>query len=134
MAISTSMGKPTSAILTRMDEPLGHMIGNSLEVTESIDCLQGKGPVDLMEVTYALGTEMLILGGIQSTQEGAMIALKSAIDSGEALEGFRALIEAQGGDGIVVDNYNCLPRTENTKDIVLNNDSPMLKSMDICLL
>ena len=125
VAISARMGKPTSAILTRMDEPLGHMIGNSLEVIESIDCLRGKGPSDLMEVTYALSAEMLILSGIVSTQEGAMTALKGAIDSGKALEGFRALVEAQGGDGTVVDNYKCLPRTEKTKDIVLNNDSQM---------
>ncbi len=131
VAISASMGKPTSAILTRMDEPLGHMIGNSLEVIESIDCLRGKGPADLMEVTYALSAEMLILGGIESTHEGAMNALKRAIDSGAALDGFRALVEAQGGDGTVVDNYNCLPRTEKTKDIALNNDSPMyVESLD----
>ena len=125
VAISARMGKPTSAILTRMDEPLGHMIGNSLEVIESIDCLKGKGPSDLMEVTYALSAEMLILGGIESTQEGAMTALKGAINSGAALESFRALVEAQGGDGAVVDNYNYLPRTKKTKDIALNNDSPM---------
>jgi pyrimidine-nucleoside phosphorylase len=125
VAISASMGKPTTAILTRMDEPLGHMIGNSLEVIESIDCLRGKGPADLMEVTYALCAEMLILGGIQSNREDAMSALKAAIDSGAALEGFRALVEAQGGDGAVVDDYNCLPRTEKTKDISLNNGSPM---------
>ena len=125
VAISASMGKPTTAILTRMDEPLGHMIGNSLEVIESIDCLRGKGPADLMEVTYALCAEMLILGGIQSNREDAMSALKAAIDSGAALEGFRALVEAQGGDGTVVDDYNCLPRTEKTKDISLNNESPM---------
>ena len=125
VAISARMGKPTSAILTRMDEPLGHMIGNSLEVIESIDCLKGKGPSDLMEVTYALSAEMLILGGIDSTQEGAMTALKGAINSGAALEGFRALVEAQGGDGTVVDNYNYLPRTEKTKDILLDNDSSM---------
>ena len=131
VTISARMGKPTSAILTRMDEPLGHMIGNSLEVAESIDCLRGKGPADLMEVTYALSAEMLILGGIESTQEGAMAALKCAIDSGAALDGFRALVEAQGGDGTVVDNYNCLPRTEKTKDIALNNDSPMyIESLD----
>ena len=131
VAISARMGKPTSAILTRMDEPLGHMIGNSLEVIESIDCLRGKGPSDLMEVTYAISAEMLILGGIESTQEGAMTALKGAIDSGKALEGFRALVEAQGGDGTVVDNYKCLPRTEKTKDIVLNNDSQMyVKGLD----
>ena len=54
-----------------------------------------------------------------------MTALKGVIDSGKALEGFRALVEAQGGDGTVVDNYKCLPRTEKTKDIVLNNDSQM---------
>ena len=125
VAISARMGKPTSAILTRMDEPLGHMIGNSLEVIESIDCLKGKGPSDLMEVTYALSAEMLILGGIESTQEGAMTALKGAINSGAALEGFRALVEAQGGDGTVVDNYNYLPRTGKTKDILLDNDSSM---------
>ena len=125
VAISASMGKPTTAILTRMDEPLGHMIGNSLEVIESIDCLRGKGPADLMEVTYAICAEMLILGGIQSNREDAMSALKAAIDSGAALEGFRALVEAQGGDGAVVDDYNCLPRTEKTKDISLNNGSPM---------
>ena len=89
VAISVRMGKPTSAILTRMDEPLGCMIGNSLEVIESIDCLKGKGPADLMEVTYALSAEMLILGGIESTQEGAMTALKGAINSGAALESFR---------------------------------------------
>ena len=125
VAISASMGKPTTAILTRMDEPLGHMIGNSLEVIESINCLKGKGPADLMEVTYALCAEMLIISGIQSSKVGAITALKDAIDSGAALEGFRALVEAQGGDGTVVDNYKCLPRTEKTKDIVLNNDSPM---------
>ena len=61
----------------------------------------------------------------QSSKEGAMTALKGAIDSGTALEGFRALVEAQGGDGAVVDDYNCLPRTEKTKDIVLNNHSTM---------
>jgi pyrimidine-nucleoside phosphorylase len=125
VAISASMGKPTTAILTRMDEPLGHMIGNSLEVIESIDCLRGRGPTDLMEVTYALCAEMLIIGGIQSNREDAMSALKAAIDSGAALEGFRALVEAQGGDGAVVDDYNCLPRTEKTKDISLKNESPM---------
>jgi len=125
VAISASMGKPTTALLTRMDEPLGRMIGNSLEVIESIDCLRGEGPDDLMEVTYALCAEMLILGGVQSTQEDALAALKSAIDSGAALDGFRALVEAQGGDAGVVDDYTRLPLTEKTKDISLPNESPM---------
>ena len=92
VAISARMGKPTTALLTRMDEPLGRMIGNSLEVIEAIKCLRGEGPADLMEVTYALGAEMLVLGGLHTTQAEAMVALKAAIANGRALEGFRALV------------------------------------------
>jgi len=125
VAISSSMGKPTSALLTRMDQPLGHMIGNSLEVIEAIDCLRGEGPADLMEVTYALCAEMLILGGLHSNADDAMAALKQAIESGAALEGFRALVKAQGGDFAVVDDYKRLPLTEQTKDFALTNEAPM---------
>ncbi|MFT5836740.1 MAG: pyrimidine-nucleoside phosphorylase [Candidatus Azotimanducaceae bacterium] len=125
VAISARMGKPTTALLTRMEQPLGRMIGNSLEVIESIDCLRGEGPADLMEVTYALCAEMLLLGGLHSTQESAMAALQQAIQSGAALEGFRALVEAQGGDPAVVDDYGRLPQTAQTKDFSLMNEAPM---------
>ncbi len=125
VAISSSMGKPTSAILTRMDEPLGRMVGNSLEVIESIDCLKGEGPADLMEVTYALCAEMLLLGGVCSTQKDAMSALSKAIESGAALEGFRQLVAAQGGDPAVVDDYSRLPQAAHTKDFCLSNEAPM---------
>ncbi|HBR93890.1 MAG TPA: thymidine phosphorylase [Opitutae bacterium] len=117
VAISASMGKPTSALLTRMEQPLGRMIGNSLEVIEAIDCLRGEGPEDLMEVTYALCAEMLVLGGIHSTQEDAMDALRGAIQSGAALEGFRELVQAQGGDPRVVDDYQRLPLCEFSCDV-----------------
>ncbi len=122
VAISASMGKPTTALLTRMDEPLGHMIGNSLEVIEAIKCLLGEGPEDLMEVTYALCAEMLVLGGLHSTQADAMVALKTAIASGAALDGFRKLVEAQGGDVSVVDDLSRLPLTARTKDFALPNE------------
>lgn len=125
VAISADMGKPTSALLTRMDQPLGRMIGNSLEVIEAIDCLRGEGPDDLMEVTYALCAEMLILGGLHTGENEAKKALKAAIDSGAALKGFRALVEAQGGDPRVVDDYGLLPTSERTKDLTFSNQSPM---------
>lgn len=125
VAISSSMGKPTSALLTRMDQPLGRMIGNSLEVIEAIDCLRGEGPDDLMEVTYALCAEMLLLGGLHTDRESAMEALQQAIESGAALDGFRALITAQGGDPAVVDDYNRLPLTSQHTDFALTNDLPM---------
>ncbi|MGZ0708115.1 thymidine phosphorylase [Coraliomargarita sp. W4R53] len=128
VAISSSMGKPTSALLTRMEQPLGRMIGNSLEVIEAIDCLRGQGPDDLMEVTYALCAEMLILGGVHATSEDAMSALQAAIQSGAALEGFRQLVEAQGGDVRVIDDYARLPHCEHCSEISFELEQPMYVS------
>ncbi|MEZ0216703.1 MAG: thymidine phosphorylase, partial [Rariglobus sp.] len=62
--IGNAMGKPTRALLTSMDEPLGRAVGNAREMAESIACLRGEGPVDVMEVTYALGAEMLCLAKV----------------------------------------------------------------------
>ncbi|MDQ8206034.1 thymidine phosphorylase [Coraliomargarita sp. SDUM461003] len=128
VAISASMGKPTSALLTRMEQPLGRMIGNSLEVIEAIDCLRGEGPEDLMEVTYALCAEMLMLGGIHSTVDDAMAALKAAIQSGAALAGFRELIAAQGGDPRVIDDYKRLPLCESCCEVGVESTETMYVS------
>jgi pyrimidine-nucleoside phosphorylase len=97
------MGKPTRALLTRMDEPLGHAVGNAVEVTESIACLRGAGPADLMEVTFALGVEMLLLAGAARDEAEARARLASVIADGSALEKFREIVTAQGGDARVVD-------------------------------
>ena len=125
VAISTSMGKPTSALLTRMDQPLGRMVGNSLEVIEAIDSLRGNGPDDLMEVTYALGAEMLILGGLHTTRTEAKESLEAAIISGAALDAFRELVDAQGGNSIIIDDVSHLPRSNQTKEINLENNKPL---------
>ena len=125
VAISTSMGKPTSALLTRMDQPLGRMVGNSLEVIEAIDSLRGNGPDDLMEVTYALGAEMLILGGLHTTKTEAKKSLEAAIISGAALDAFRELVDAQGGDSIIIDDVSHLPSSKKTKEINLENSKPL---------
>ena len=84
-------GIRTSALLTNMDTPLGRAAGNGLEVTESVEALSGRGPEDLMEVTLALATEMLELAGIDADP-------RSAIDDGSALEKWKEMIRAQGGD------------------------------------
>lgn len=128
VAISAQMGQPTTALLTRMDQPLGRMIGNSLEVIEAIDCLRGGGPGDLMEVTYALCAEMLMLGGLHATEAEAKKALESAIACGAALEAFRELVEAQGGDASVIDDKSRLPLTSQTKDFVLNHEHALYVS------
>jgi len=108
--IARTMGRKTSALITRMDEPLGSAVGNALEVEEAIACLRGEGPADLMEVTYALTAEMMRLGGLAERGGDALAALQAKVADGSALAAFRELIEAQGGDGRVLDDPERLPR------------------------
>jgi pyrimidine-nucleoside phosphorylase len=100
---------PVVALLTAMDRPLGCACGNALEVAESIDVLKGSGPADLVEVTLALGAEMLMLGGIAKSSEAALPMMIDAMTSGRALEKFREIVRAQGGDDSVIDKTERLP-------------------------
>ena len=107
--LGADRGCPVVALTTAMDRPLGCACGNALEVKESIDALSGKGPDDLMEVTYALGAEMLVLGGAASDPSDAWRMMRDSIRTGRALEKFGAIIEAQGGDPRILDNQDILP-------------------------
>jgi pyrimidine-nucleoside phosphorylase len=118
VAVATAMGKPTRAVLTAMDEPLGRTVGNALEVRESIECLRGKGPGDLMEVTFALGEQMLLLANVVTTKAEARAKLEESIASGAALEKFRAMVSAQGGDARVVDEPIRLPQASLRSELV----------------
>jgi pyrimidine-nucleoside phosphorylase len=109
-SVAKSMGKPTRAVLTAMDEPLGRAVGNALEIAECVECLRGSGPSDLMEVTYALGEQMLVLAGAAPTAAAARERLERGLASGAALAKFRELVAAQGGDPRVVDTPGLLPR------------------------
>jgi pyrimidine-nucleoside phosphorylase len=108
--VARNLGKPTRAILTAMDEPLGHTVGNALEVAESIACLRGEGPADVMAVTYALGEQMLLLAGVAPDAAAARAQLEGSLETGAALDKFRRVVEAQGGDARVVDDPRRLPR------------------------
>ncbi|GAB1342271.1 pyrimidine-nucleoside phosphorylase [Gemmatimonas sp.] len=101
---------PVVALLTAMDRPLGRACGNALEVEESIAALRGEGPADLMDVTYALGAEMLVLGGAAATRNEARRRMEVAISSGRAARKFQEIIEAQGGNPAVVDDPGLLPQ------------------------
>lgn len=105
-------GCPTVALLTAMDRPLGRACGNALEVEEAIEGLRGEGPEDLMEVTFALGVEMLLLVGASKSAEDARRRLEETIDSGKALEKFAQVIDAQGGNPSVVEDPSVLPQAE----------------------
>jgi len=112
VTVATAMGTPMRAVLTAMDEPLGRAVGNALEVAESIECLKGHGPADTMEVTFALGEQMLLLAKAAESKDEARGKLERAIASGAALGKFREMIAAQGGDARVVDEPGRLPQAK----------------------
>jgi pyrimidine-nucleoside phosphorylase len=110
-------GKKVRALLTSMEEPLGRAVGNALEVAEAIDCLRGTGPKDVMEVTYALGSQMLVLGEVAADEREARGQIEKAIASGAAIAKFREIIVAQGGDAGVIDNPLRLPRAKHIERV-----------------
>jgi pyrimidine-nucleoside phosphorylase len=110
IGLGRARGCPTVALLTAMDRPLGRSCGNALEVEEAIDGLQGEGPADLMEVTYSLGVEMLLLVGASPDRTDARRRLEESVSSGRALETLGRIIEAQGGDPKVLDDPALLPQ------------------------
>lgn len=103
-------GCPTVALMTAMDRPLGRACGNALETEEALAALHGEGPSDLMEVTYALGVEMLLLGGGSLDREAAREQLEQGIASGRAAAKLRQIVEAQGGNPAVLDDPALLPQ------------------------
>ena len=92
-----SMGRPTVALITDMNQPLGRMVGNATEVQEVIDTLHGGGPHDLVELTLELGYQMLRLAGLYQDRQEARRQLKSALEDGSAWRKFEELVACQGG-------------------------------------
>ncbi len=92
------MGVATTALLTDMNQPLGRMVGNAVEVDETVAALQGNGPDDLMEVTLALSAELLVATNLAASLTDAKARLQETIDSGAALEKLAEMVATQGGD------------------------------------
>ncbi len=112
IALGETRSCRTVALLTAMDRPLGRACGNALEVEEALQGLGGEGPDDLMEVTYALGVEMLMLAGVDQDAVPARERLEETVRSGRALQTFGKVIEAQGGDPAVIDDPGILPQAD----------------------
>ena len=109
VAIGRAAGVRTEALITRMDAPLGREVGNACEVVESIETLKGTGPADLEELSVLLAARMLMAAGVASEEADAEARVRAAIRSGAGVEKFRQIIEHQGGDPRVVDDYSRLP-------------------------
>ncbi len=127
--IGTGAGKDTIAIVSNMDQPLGNMVGNALEVKEAIETLDGNGPEDLTELSYVLGAYMLIAAGKADSLEEGMEKLRETIENKSALNKFREFIEAQGGDGAVVENTEMLPKASIIMDII-SEEAGFIKRID----
>jgi pyrimidine-nucleoside phosphorylase len=97
VAIGQGAGRRVVAVLSDMDQPLGRMVGNALEVKEAIDTLQGHGPADLEELSLVLAGHMVCLGGGADSLEEAIRKVNKLLKNGAGLESLQHMVEAQGG-------------------------------------
>ena len=119
--IGKENGRSVKAILTDMDRPLGHAIGNALEIREVIDTLKGHGPEDLTHECIIMAAHMLVLSHI-CDYETALSRVQEALDSGAALERLRMMIDAQDGDSRVIDDESILAIGQFTYDVIAPQD------------
>ena len=117
-AIGQGLGKQMVALITRMDQPLGCAVGNAVEVAESLACLRGEGPADLVDLSIELAAEMVVMGQRAGSLDEARAICRRTIDDGSALERFRQLVQAQEGDPRAIDDPSLLPAPR--RRIVLN--------------
>jgi pyrimidine-nucleoside phosphorylase len=114
VAIGTSSGVKTQAIISAHDAPLGRAVGNAVEVVECLEVLKGRGPADLIDLSLDLSERMLMAAGTVRDRAEARKRCRDAIDSGAALERLRAIVGRQGGDPRVIDDYRRLPHAPET--------------------
>ena len=120
--IGNAAGKRTVAAVTDMDQPLGHAIGNSIEVIEAIEVLKGEGPEDITELSVTLAGLMAYMGEkAPSPEEGKLLAKEKLYD-GKGLEKFRQFVEAQGGNPEIIENYMLFPQAKHSIDILSDNN------------
>ena len=110
--IGDSLGKDTRATISNMSQPLGYAIGNSLEVKEAIDTLNGHGPEDLLELCLQAGSHMLIQAQKTDSLKTERKMLEDAIESKKALRTLCAMVKAQGGDDAFIRHPEMFPKAK----------------------
>lgn len=119
--IGENTGRQTVAVVTDMDIPLGRAVGNSLEMIEAIETLQNRGPEDLKKVSFELAARMLELCGLGNVNE-CKDMVREAVVSGKAIAKFSELIENQGGNSEVINDYTLFPQAAFKRDFVSEKD------------
>jgi pyrimidine-nucleoside phosphorylase len=115
--IGRTLGKRVVALLSWMDQPLGRAVGNASEVIESVECLRGGGPSDLVDLSVELAAEMVLMGERAATIEEARARCRETIADGSALERFLRVTEAQGGDPRALEDFSRLPTSRFRWDL-----------------
>ena len=139
VSIGQHNGRKVAALITDMDTPLGHNIGNSLEVIESVEVLKGHGPADLTEVCYQLAANMLYLAGKGSLEECRRMA-EEAVASGAAYEKLKQMFAAQGGDVSVLDDPDKFQKAKFSRPLLaaesgylVRMNTEMVGNASVCL-
>lgn len=114
-------GKKVTAILTNMNQPLGHKIGNALEVYEAMETLKGRGPSDLLDVVTTIASQLLKDANIAKDDEEAKQLITDSIQSGKAYQKFEAFINAQGGDISILEHFEDF-LSSNKVEVISNKD------------
>lgn len=127
VSIGKHIGRNTIAVISDMDQPLGLAIGNALEVEEAINTLKGNGPEDLLNLSLALGSRMVMLAGKANSVEEAEAMLKGTITSGAAIEKLKEFVKAQGGDIECIDNTDLFPKAKYVVPVVAENSGVVKK-------
>lgn len=117
VSIGKSAGMDCMALISDMNQPLGRMIGNALEIQETIAILKGKGPEDITDLVLTLGSQMVVLAKKAKTLAEARKMLQEVVANGKALESFRQMVSAQGGDPRVVDDPTIMPQAKYKVDL-----------------
>ena len=125
--IGLEFKKEIIGVVSNMDEPLGFAIGNSLEVKEAIEILKDKGPEDLRRLCLVLGSYMLKLGRVTKTYQEGINKLEKILKSGVALNKFKEMIIAQGGNSGIIDNPELLPLAKHCTKIKANKSGYIQK-------
>jgi pyrimidine-nucleoside phosphorylase len=120
--LGRDMGKKVAALITDMEQPLGHAVGNALEVAECLETLKGRGPKDLESLSLELAAWMLYLAGQTATIDAARSRARDALVSGAALRKLREVVEQQGGEPRIVDDPQLLPRARDVVPLKAERD------------